>query len=46
MDHAGYQIYDIDRIRADAAALIADPTAQLDTQDGAGFADVCEQSFD
>jgi LCP family protein required for cell wall assembly len=44
--HAGYQIYDLERIRADAAELIADPTARLDTQDGAGFVDVCEQSFD
>jgi len=44
--HAGYQIYDMERIKADAAALIADPTAQLETQDGTGFADICGQSFD
>ena len=44
--HAGYQIYDIDRIRADATALLADPTTTLETQDGASFAQTCEESFD
>ncbi len=44
--HAGYQLYDMERIRADAAALLADPTARLETQDGDGFAATCELSFD
>ena len=44
--HAGYQIYDLERIRADSRALMDDPTAQLDTQDGVGFEATCDQSFD
>lgn len=44
--HAGYQIYDLGRIRADAKALMADPTVHLDTQDGVGFEATCDQSFD
>ena len=44
--HAGYQLYDLDRIKADAQTLMADPTARLDTQDGAGVEATCEQSFD
>jgi LCP family protein required for cell wall assembly len=44
--HAGYQLYDLDRLRADAHALMADPTVRLETQDGAGFAATCDQSFD
>lgn len=44
--HAGYQLYDLESIRADAHTLMADPTAQLATQDGAGFEATCEQSFD
>lgn len=44
--HAGYQLYDLERIREDATALIADPTTVLDTQDGVGLADTCAQSFD
>lgn len=44
--HAGYQIYDLERIRLDAEALMADPTLHLDTQDGDGWDDTCSQSFD
>jgi len=44
--HAGYQIYDLEQIRADAHALLADPTVHLETQDGEGWADICSQSFD
>jgi LCP family protein required for cell wall assembly len=44
--HAGYQLYDLERLREDAKALIADPTTHLDTQDGEGFRATCELSFD
>ena len=44
--HAGYQLYDLDRLRIDAHALMADPTAHLATQDGTGFEATCDQSFD
>lgn len=44
--HAGYQLYDLDRLRADAKALMADPTLDLETQDGAGFDATCDESFD
>lgn len=44
--HAGYQLYDLEQLRQDAAALMADPTIHLDTQDGNGFADTCTLSFD
>jgi LCP family protein required for cell wall assembly len=44
--HAGYQIYDLEQIRADAQALMEDPTVTLETQDGAGWDDICSQSFD
>lgn len=44
--HAGYQIYDLEQIKADAATLMDDPTVQLDTQDGVGFEATCDQSFD
>lgn len=44
--HAGYQIYDLDRLRADAQALMDDPTRHLETQDGLGFDDTCTKSFD
>jgi len=44
--HAGYQLYDLDTIRADAAALFADPAIVLEHQDGAGLAAMCELSFD
>ncbi|MEX1288381.1 MAG: LCP family protein [Acidimicrobiia bacterium] len=44
--HAGYQIYDLDRLRADARALMDDPTRHLATQDGLGFDDTCTKSFD
>jgi len=44
--HAGYQIYDLEQIRADAHALMADPTVHLETQDGEGWVDTCSQSFD
>jgi len=44
--HAGYQIYDLEQVRQDAAALMADPTVVLDTQDGAGLEAMCALSFD
>ncbi len=44
--HAGYQIYDLERIRADAQLLMDDPTIHLDTQDGEGWEDTCSRSFD
>jgi len=44
--HAGYQIYDLEQIRADAHVLMEDPTVHLDTQDGEGWEDTCSQSFD
>jgi LCP family protein required for cell wall assembly len=44
--HAGYQLYDLERLRQDAKALIADPTIHLDTQDGEGFRATCALSFD
>ena len=44
--HAGYQLYDLDRLRTDARALMDDPTAHLSTQDGTGFEATCDQSFD
>lgn len=44
--HAGYQIYDLERIKEDAHALMADPTLHLETQDGVGFDATCDQSFD
>ncbi len=44
--HAGYQIYDLARIRRDARTLMANPAAVLDTQDGAGFEATCGLSFD
>jgi anionic cell wall polymer biosynthesis LytR-Cps2A-Psr (LCP) family protein len=44
--HAGYQLYDLERLRDDVHTLMADPTVQLDTQDGAGWQDTCTQSFD
>lgn len=44
--HAGYQLYDLERIREDARRLIADPTTVLPTQDAASFAETCELSFD
>lgn len=44
--HAGYQLYDLEQLRADAHALMADPTTHLRTQDGTGFEATCDQSFD
>jgi anionic cell wall polymer biosynthesis LytR-Cps2A-Psr (LCP) family protein len=44
--HAGYQLYDLDQIQADAKALMADPTIHLATQDGDGLDATCDQSFD
>lgn len=44
--HAGYQLYDLDRLRVDVLALMEDPTIHLETQDGEGFADTCTMSFD
>jgi LCP family protein required for cell wall assembly len=44
--HSGYQLYDLERIRADARLLIDDPTVHLDTQDGEGWDDTCARSFD
>ncbi len=44
--HAGYQLYDLDRLRSDAHLLMADPTFHLETQDGEDFEATCDQSFD
>lgn len=44
--HAGYQLYDLEQLKADAHALMADPRVHLETQDGAGFEATCDQSFD
>jgi LCP family protein required for cell wall assembly len=44
--HAGYQLYDLERLRDDVHTLMADPTVHLDAQDGAGWQDTCTQSFD
>lgn len=44
--HAGYQLYDLGQIRADAKALMADPTIHLPTQDGDGIEATCDESFD
>lgn len=44
--HAGYQLYDLEQLREDAHALMADPTIHIDTQDGEGFRATCELSFD
>lgn len=44
--HAGYQLYDLEAIQRDAHALMEDPTAFVDAQDGAGWEATCEQSFD
>ena len=44
--HAGYQIYDLEQIRADLQTLMEDPTVFLDTMDGDGWEDICSQSFD
>ncbi len=44
--HAGYQIYDLEQIRADAHALMEDPTLLLETHDGDGWDDICSKSFD
>ena len=44
--HAGYQLYDLERIRQDAMLLMEDPTLHLETQDGLGLDDTCDQSFD
>ena len=44
--HAGYQLYDLERIREDAHLLIADPATVLPTQDAASFAEACELSFE
>jgi len=44
--HAGYQLYDLEQIKADAQALMADPTVHLETQDGEGLDATCDQSFD
>lgn len=44
--HAGYQLYDLEQLRTDAAALMADPTTQLATQDAPSLAESCKLSFD
>lgn len=44
--HAGYQLYDLEQIRADAHALMDDPTIHLKTQDGDGLDATCDESFD
>lgn len=40
------QRYDLDRIRADARTLMDDPETALETLDGIGFDETCEESFD
>jgi anionic cell wall polymer biosynthesis LytR-Cps2A-Psr (LCP) family protein len=42
----GQQFYDLERIKADAQALMADPSIELGTLDGLGLDDTCEESFD
>lgn len=44
--HAGYQLYDLEQLRADAHTLMADPTVHVETQDGTGFEATCDQLFD
>ena len=43
--HPGQQFYDLDQIRADAHALLADPDLAIDTLDGVGLDETCEESF-
>lgn len=45
-DNPGYQLYDLERIRADAETLMEDPRAALGTLDGFGLDDSCEESFE
>jgi LCP family protein required for cell wall assembly len=44
--HAGYQLYDLDAIRADSHTLMDDPSARLATQDADSWDATCELSFD
>lgn len=45
-NNPGEQRYDLDQIRTDAHLLMGDPTLALETLDGVGFDDTCEESFD
>jgi LCP family protein required for cell wall assembly len=44
--HPGQQFYDLERLRADAHALMADPETALGTLDGFGLDATCEESFE
>lgn len=43
--HPGQQFYDLEQIRQDAHQLMTSPDAQLDTLDGFGLDETCEESF-
>jgi LCP family protein required for cell wall assembly len=45
-NNPGEQRYDLDRIKADARTLMDDPETALETLDGVGFDETCEESFD
>lgn len=45
-NNPGEQRYDLERIRADARILMDDPETALETLDGVGFDETCEESFD
>lgn len=45
-NNPGQQGYDLQQIRADAKLLMANPEAALDTLDGEGLDETCEESFD
>lgn len=42
----GQQAYDLEQIKADARLLMDDPAAALETLDGPGLDQTCEESFD
>jgi LCP family protein required for cell wall assembly len=45
-NNPGEQRYDLERIKADATILMNHPETALETLDGVGFDDTCEESFD
>lgn len=45
-NNPGEQRYDLERIENDARTLMDDPATALETLDGVGFDDTCEESFD
>ncbi len=45
-NNPGEQRYDLEQLKADAWTLMNDPTSALDTLDGVGFDETCEESFD